>query len=254
MSNLLNIKDQNGNWIPIPVITNGIQSITQNQDYTLTITLNDGTTYTTTSIKGDPFTYADFTPEQLASLKGVKGDKGDKGDAGDDYVLTQQDKKDIAGLVDVPDYTGELINEVTTEEDLESVWIDTDSKGLSFRLSKAIMCISAPPATTGVKDTLYGQYKYVDSNDNVATDSYSAMSYSSATGNMSAKLIMDTYGGHMPITFYLNVSVGSSNSASITSMPKFNIAKYLTGFRIYRQSTHTLVPAGTVIKLYGIRA
>lgn len=32
--------------------------------------------------KGEPFTYADFTPEQLASLKGEKGDKGDKGDKG----------------------------------------------------------------------------------------------------------------------------------------------------------------------------
>lgn len=29
--------------------------------------------------KGDPFTYEDFTPEQLASLKGEKGDKGDDG-------------------------------------------------------------------------------------------------------------------------------------------------------------------------------
>lgn len=47
--------------------------------------------------KGDAFTYADFTPQQLASLK---GDKGDKGDPGDDYILTQQDKQDIAGLVD----------------------------------------------------------------------------------------------------------------------------------------------------------
>ena len=39
--------------------------------------------------KGDPFTYADFTSEQLATLKGDKGDKGDtgadgvKGDKGD---------------------------------------------------------------------------------------------------------------------------------------------------------------------------
>lgn len=33
--------------------------------------------------KGDPFTYADFTPEQLAALKGEKGDKGDKGEKGD---------------------------------------------------------------------------------------------------------------------------------------------------------------------------
>lgn len=29
--------------------------------------------------KGDPFTYADFTPEQLAALKGPKGDKGEDG-------------------------------------------------------------------------------------------------------------------------------------------------------------------------------
>ena len=32
----------------------------------------------------------------------VKGDKGDKGEQGDDYVLTQQDKQEIAGMVDVP--------------------------------------------------------------------------------------------------------------------------------------------------------
>jgi len=75
MSNLLNIKDQSGNWIPIPVVTNGIKSITQNEDYTLTITLNDGTTYTTTSIKGED---------------------------GQDYILTENDKQDIAGLVDTP--------------------------------------------------------------------------------------------------------------------------------------------------------
>lgn len=33
--------------------------------------------------KGDPFTYSDFTSEQLASLKGEKGDKGDKGNTGE---------------------------------------------------------------------------------------------------------------------------------------------------------------------------
>ena len=32
--------------------------------------------------KGDAFTYADFTAEQLAALKGPKGEKGDKGDTG----------------------------------------------------------------------------------------------------------------------------------------------------------------------------
>lgn len=33
--------------------------------------------------KGDPFVYADFTPEQLADLKGEKGDKGDQGKQGE---------------------------------------------------------------------------------------------------------------------------------------------------------------------------
>lgn len=77
--------------------------------------------------KGDPFTYADFTPEQLAALKGEKGDtgaqgvqgiqgiqgekgdtgaqglKGDKGDKGDDGYTPQKGvdyftDEDIAGL------------------------------------------------------------------------------------------------------------------------------------------------------------
>ena len=33
--------------------------------------------------KGDSFNFEDFTPEQLAGLKGEKGDKGDKGDKGE---------------------------------------------------------------------------------------------------------------------------------------------------------------------------
>ena len=32
--------------------------------------------------KGDPFTFSDFTPEQLQSLKGSKGDKGEQGEPG----------------------------------------------------------------------------------------------------------------------------------------------------------------------------
>lgn len=36
----------------------------------------------TPGAKGDAFTYADFTTEQLAALKGVKGDKGETGTKG----------------------------------------------------------------------------------------------------------------------------------------------------------------------------
>ena len=70
---------------------NGISNIILNPDYTLTINYTNGTSFTTTSIrgatgatgikgdKGDAFTYSDFTQEQLVSLKGEKGDNGDDG-------------------------------------------------------------------------------------------------------------------------------------------------------------------------------
>ena len=45
--------------------------------------------------KGDPFTYKDFTPEQLASLKGDKGDKGDNGIDGKDGADGYTPVKDV---------------------------------------------------------------------------------------------------------------------------------------------------------------
>ena len=90
--------------------------------------------------KGDAFTYADFTQEQLEALRGPAGKDGSngldgkdgkdgvsvshtwngtslsitsasgtsqvdlRGPAGQDYVLTQDDKTEIAGLVDLTNY------------------------------------------------------------------------------------------------------------------------------------------------------
>ena len=46
--------------------------------------------------KGDPFTYEDFTPEQLAALKGPKGDKGDVGPQGE--AGPKGDKGDVGPI------------------------------------------------------------------------------------------------------------------------------------------------------------
>ena len=48
--------------------------------YNTDIILHEG--ITSQGEKGESFKYNDFTPEQLAALKGEKGDKGDKGDTG----------------------------------------------------------------------------------------------------------------------------------------------------------------------------
>ena len=47
--------------------------------------------------KGDPFTYADFTPEQLDLLKGEKGDKGDIGERGPQGIQGIQGEKGDKG-------------------------------------------------------------------------------------------------------------------------------------------------------------
>lgn len=50
--------------------------------------------------KGDPFTYDDFTPEQLDELRGEKGDKGDdgeKGEKGDDGEKGERGEKGEPG-------------------------------------------------------------------------------------------------------------------------------------------------------------
>jgi hypothetical protein len=52
-------------------------------------------------LKGDPFTYDDFTAEQLEALKGKNGK---------DYILTESDKTEIANTVValLPKYNGEV--------------------------------------------------------------------------------------------------------------------------------------------------
>ena len=47
--------------------------------------------------KGAPFTYADFTEEQLAALKGDKGDKGDTGDPADVSTIANALKGNASG-------------------------------------------------------------------------------------------------------------------------------------------------------------
>ena len=65
----------------------GIDTIVFNSDYTLTFNMTNGETFTTGSIRGE---------------------QGARGEQGNDYVLTAQDRQDIADIViaDLPTWTG----------------------------------------------------------------------------------------------------------------------------------------------------
>lgn len=111
--------------------------------------------------KGDPFTYADFTQEQLLSLKGEKGEKGDKGDTGaqgiqgekgaDGYTpvkgtdyFTEADKAEIineilaSGGTSGGDENWELIaNSDEVIEGADFLILTEDNNGTPFKLKKA---------------------------------------------------------------------------------------------------------------------
>lgn len=55
---ILRVRQPDGSWAEVPALRgstgNGIESVTLNDDYTLTIRFTDGTEQTTESIRGEP--------------------------------------------------------------------------------------------------------------------------------------------------------------------------------------------------------
>lgn len=76
--------------------------------------------------KGEPFKYSDFTPEQLESLRGPQGKTGPKGQKGDSYILTENDKEEIASKVAVPTKTSELENDSDFVSDVNYIHTDNN--------------------------------------------------------------------------------------------------------------------------------
>ena len=71
--------------------------------------------------KGDPFTYSDFTEEQLAALQGPQGEPGYTPIRGQDYY-TAQDVGEIEAYV-----INELINSITVTE---QIWAKTTAEAI----------------------------------------------------------------------------------------------------------------------------
>ena len=67
-----------------------VESVVVNDDYSLTVTLTDGSEYTSVSLRG---------PQGEQGVKGDPGTKGDPGEKGDAYELTPEDKQEIADVI-----------------------------------------------------------------------------------------------------------------------------------------------------------
>ena len=76
--------------------------------------------------KGDKGDTGESGPQ---GIQGIQGIQGPKGDTGDDYILTAQDKQDIANLVDIPlaTTTSNGLMSATDKSRLDDVYADYSS-------------------------------------------------------------------------------------------------------------------------------
>ena len=102
--------------------------------------------------KGDAFTYADFTGEQLAALKGPRGDTGAKGDKGDRGPQGEQGKPGEPGTPGAdghtPVITAEKTGKVTTIK-VDGVAVATVSDGVVSTVNSKTPDASGNVALTG---------------------------------------------------------------------------------------------------------
>lgn len=225
---------------------------------------------------------------------GAKGDKGDKGDTGatgaagqDGYTpvrgtdyWTAADKAEIveeaAEAVDVPvtdvqvngtsvlssgvanilmaNYVGELLYDETTTEDLTELVVNTDLSGQPFEVTKLIAIFNAGLPTTGTRDSFYGVVYFKSNNGSNYQCSFPSLQYVVTTSPLMSKITITAY-PNMPMEQIVINAVSDGNTQNVVSMIKQSIAKSITGIRIYQSgSTKSLIPAGSRLRVYGIRA
>ena len=219
-----------------------------------------------------------------------KGEPGEKGEPGDDYVLTDADKEEIAGMVEVPEGSGggiavtgakvgqtvkiaevdengvptawesvefpsgaewRLIADITLEEEVTSVDISTDMDGKPIELSAYYLIAKIVPAVNTAD-----RFTYIKINVNNKA-SMNNINYDATTKNQVYLSDLCILAGNVnPIHFTAVADVSYNWNYSARSM-----SPYYTMGKMNSINLITINPndyskvfggAGTEIKLYGI--
>ena len=214
--------------------------------------------------KGDKGDRGEIGPQGEKGDTGSAGPKGDtgetgaqgpKGDAGD--TGPQGPKGDKGDPGTLPEW--EFLGEFTVTENSASVEFSTDQNGESFQLSKMFVRASVPPSTTGAQDYIGSDIVYMRKDGNVGKNGFSpATRYPSATGaafiEYYSELICDA------VRTQAKSGTGPANSQNVScnSFPVFDavasVPVSINGIILRQHNTSSsLIPAGTVVRIYGIR-
>ncbi len=169
-------------------------------------------------------------------------------------VYPEAQKKAIRKMLGIPNQEWEKIGEYTVAEDTALFEITTDSNGQPFKLSEMLVKVWLEASTTGTRDYIAASNLVIKTNDANETLSAPTKRYMGNTGS-ACYMQFESYvkGGNVVSNGFVAASAGSTQG-----IEQINNAaddkKCFRGFRLSQySSTQTLIPAGTVIKLYGIR-
>jgi hypothetical protein len=169
-------------------------------------------------------------------------------------TYTDAAKIAIRKMLGIPNQEWEKIGEYTVSENTALFEITTDSNGQPFKLSQMLIKVWLEASTTGTRDC-------ISATGLVVTDDNVNMSIPSTT-----KRYLTNTGSACYMQYELWIKGGNSiSNGFVASVPNStqpveqinyynDDIKYYRGFRLSQYSaTQTPIPAGTVIKLYGIR-
>lgn len=101
-------------------------------------------------LRGKPFTYEDFTPEQLEGLKGDKGDPGEKGEKGEKGDKGDKGDTGATGAAGKDGADGQDGTSVTVSKVTEST-ADGGSNVVTFSDGKTVTIKNGSKGSTGAK-------------------------------------------------------------------------------------------------------
>lgn len=171
-------------------------------------------------------------------------------------TYTEQAKKAIRQMLGIPNFMGELIADVTTTEDSVELYVRTDLAGQPFEL-RVVKCYAIIPASlTGNNDYISARFtsKKLDGTNNVVMYLPTMRMFTKDRSLNTYEI--ETYGSFYFNRSYTATTFMSTTSGQILSMNYIDkeVAS-VTGILIRQyDDSNTLIPAGTRMIIYGVRA
>ena len=212
------------------------------------------------SLKAGNVNNRSITPynQDISVFYGLAKASGDTTQASSSNAVgeyTEEAKKAIRKMLGIPNFEAELIADVTTTEDLEFLDIETDTIDYPFSLRSMKVCALLPQSTTGTKDFITANVIHTDSAGTKRYSTFPTLSYNSASSE--SLFVYELESAINSNLFFMRGYVASGynrSSNTVISFTQTTPIYEITGFRIRQyNSTSSLIPAGTNIKIFGIR-